>query len=423
MRKLAAVFLSLVVLLALSGCEQLSSFFTTPPNNSGSQGVSQGKFAESPALLPGNSAGVSSGQVSGEAGGEMRAVWITQFELSPIRSDVEGTFRTSFAAMMKKCADFGLNTVFVQVRPNGDAFYPSSVYPWSAYVSGTAGRALSYDPLMVMVEEAHKLGLKFHAWVNPYRLQTEKQMQQVSTDYQTRKWYDERSSSDRVVVLDGTCYLNPGYEETRGVIISGVKEIVEKYEVDGIHIDDYFYPTTAETFDTVAAAANAGGKPLNEFRFDNVNQTVKGIYDAIKGVKQGVAFGVSPAGNMANNESKLYADIKKWSSEPGYLDYIIPQIYWNYDHPTMPFAQTLQNWNGIVTAPGVKLIPGLAAYKLDRESWTGAGSVLAKMVVDSRTQPSYGGFAFYSYASMFDSGTEIMQSERTALAEILTKPK
>ena len=348
----------------------------------------------------------------------MRAVWITQFELSPIRSSSASSFRSSFAAMMKNCADFGLNTVFVQVRPNGDSFYPSSIYPWSVYVSGTAGQGVSYDPLAIMIEEAHRYGLKFHAWFNPYRLQPESHMKTISTTYQTRKWYDSRSSSDRVVVINGTCYLNPGYPEARQLIVEGVKEIVSKYNVDGVHIDDYFYPTTDSSFDQKAYIANGGGKSLRDFRFDNVNQTVKGIYGVVKNTKSYVVFGVSPAGNMSNNTNTLYADTKKWTSNNGYLDYIIPQLYWNYDHPTVPFASNLANWNATVTAPGVKIIPGLAPYKIDQGEWTNCGDVLSRMVTDSRKQSRYGGVAFYNYSALFKAQSAVMKTEKNNLLKL-----
>ena len=116
-------------------------------------------------------------------------------------------------------------------------------------------------------------------------------MQQISTNYQTRRWYDKRDTlAIKLLWINGTCYLNPGYSETRQLIIDGVKEIVKKYEVDGIHIDDYFYPTTEETFDAIAVAANAGGKSVSDFRFDNVDQTVKGIYEGIRSVRGDVVF-------------------------------------------------------------------------------------------------------------------------------------
>lgn len=414
LKKLHQLLAAVLMILFFSGC-QLSDLPSLFGDSSGvSRSNSGTSVVESP---PPVSGGQPSGSQTGE-GDEMRAVWITQFELNTIRSLSDFSFRSSFAAMMKNCADFGLNTVFVQVRPNGDAFYPSSVYPWTVYASGTAGTAVSYDPLAVMIEEAHRYGLKFHAWFNPYRLQPEKQMQSIPASFQTRKWYDERSSSDRVVVLNGTCYLNPGYPEARQLIQDGVKEIVSRYNVDGLHIDDYFYPTTDESFDSTAYAANGGEKSLNDFRFDNVDQTIRGIYSTIKSVKSTVAFGVSPAGNMSNNTSKLYADTKKWTSDSGYLDYIIPQLYWNYDHPTAPFSSTVVSWNDTVSASGVKFVPGLAPYKIDAGEWSDCGSILAQMVTDSRNQSNYGGVAFYSYTAMFQSKTDDMRKEMESLSKV-----
>lgn len=352
---------------------------------------------------------------------EVRAIWITQFEIQGIKPWEQSSFRSRFATMMKNCRDFGLNTVYVQVRPNGDSFYPSAYYPWSHYVSGSAGTALNYDPLAVMIEEAHRYGLKFHAWINPYRLQPESQMQAISNNYQTKQWYNDRANSDRVVVLNNngilTCFLNPAYPEARQLIFNGVKEIVSKYNVDGMHIDDYFYPTRETFFDAKAYAVHGGGMSLDSFRYNNVNLTVKGIYDAVKSVKPQVVFGVSPAGNM-NNLPRMYADVKKWASTSGYLDYIIPQLYWDYDH-NLDFGTNVVNWNNIVTAPGVKLIPGLAAYKVGTAEWQPYGNTLARMVQDSRNQSRYGGFALYRYMEMFVSPNSTMLTEKNNLSNVL----
>lgn len=410
MKRIIAFVAALAVLTVCSGCTELKwgeSLSEAEDNSVALSGV-----IESPSPVGGMVMPDSEEK-------EMKAVWITQFEISPIRSADESTFRKSFAAMMKNCADFGLNTVFVQVRPNGDSFFPSEYYPWSAYVSGTAGQALSYDPLKVMVEEAHKAGIQIHAWINPYRLQTVGQMELVSDKFLTRQWYDERESSDRVVVLDGTCYLNPGYPEARELIADGVREIAETYEIDGIHIDDYFYPTTDGTFDELAFSLCGTGKTLEDFRTNNVDETVRLIYQALKEVRSSAVFSVSPSGNMNNNRNKLYADTEKWTSGSGYLDYIIPQIYWNYDHATQPFLETLQSWESTVKAEHVKLVPGLAAYKIDQENWPGSGDILSRMVSDSRNQAHYGGFALYSYSAMFTSGSEAMQSERASLQKII----
>lgn len=417
MKRIRLLTAACLMLSLLAGCQLPVLSKPAEKDSPSASSERSGTVVESP---PPFSPGEDSPQqpVNADEDGEIRAVWITQFELNPIRSPSASAFRSSFAAMMKNCADFGLNTVFVQVRPNGDAFYPSQIYPWSVYVSGTAGVGVDYDPLAVMIEEAHRYGIKFHAWFNPYRLQPESQMQAISGAYQTRKWYDQHTSSDRVVVINGTCYLNPGYPEARQLICSGVEEIVSRYNVDGIHIDDYFYPTTETSFDAEAFAANGNGKSLQEFRVDNVDQTIKGIYDAIKKQKPSVVFGVSPSGNMSNNINKLYANTKKWTSADGYLDYVIPQIYWNYDHPTAPFAPTLTAWNETVTASGVKVIPGLAPYKIDQGEWENCGSVLGTMVADSRKQSHYGGVAFYNYSAMFQSSSDIMKTEMENLSKL-----
>ena len=349
--------------------------------------------------------------------GEIRAVWITQFELKPLFALSEDSFRDSFAEMMETCLDFGLNTVFVQVRPNGDAFYPSSYFPWSVYVSGTAGKGSGYDPLAIMLEEAHRVGIALHAWINPYRLQPVTQMEGLPDTYLTRRWYGLKDE-DRIVTVNGVCYLNPGYEEARQLIADGVRELLEKYDLDGIHLDDYFYPTTDPSFDAAAYAKNGNGDPLDEFRRFNVDETLKIIYDTVKSYDPDLPFSVSPSGNLEGNYTKLYADVGKWLTQPGYLDWIVPQIYWNYEHDTRPFARTLQQWEQTVTAPKIRLIPGLACYKIANGEWSTIGDTLSRMVSDSRDQPHYGGVAFYSYASLFQAG-EVMTAEKEAVQTLL----
>lgn len=367
--------------------------------------------------------GVSSENSASQEAEEVRAIWITQFELNTIRSASESEFRSHVVTMFQNCVNFHLNTVFVQVRPNGDAFYPSDLFPWSIYASGNAGEGLNYDPLAVMLEEAHNLGLKFHAWINPYRLQPESQMVSISDEYQTKQWYNERETADRVVVwLNGntpTCYLNPGYPEVRQLIFDGVTELISQYEVDGIHIDDYFYPTTEAAFDQMAFQNIAAGQELSIWRKSNVDETVSGIYTAIKSIKPEVIFGVSPAGNIDNNQNKLYADVQKWASQPGYLDWIIPQIYWEYQHATAPYLTVLDQWNSMTTAEGVKLIAGLANYKVGtNEEWS-QGDIISRQVQDARTRTAYGGFALYSYGSLFQNPTELMEKEKAQLLSLL----
>ena len=179
----------------------------------------------------------------------------------------------------------GFNTVFVQVRPFGDSFYPSEFYPPSSIVVGEYGEVFLYDPFEILVEAAHTAGLSVHAWINPLRLMTTEEIELISRDFAVRCWYDDANKRGKYLVLqgDGRWYLNPGYSEVCDLIVSGAREVVERYDVDGLHIDDYFYPTTAESYDRECFAeySDSGGTlTLADFRRGAVSALVKELYDA-----------------------------------------------------------------------------------------------------------------------------------------------
>jgi uncharacterized lipoprotein YddW (UPF0748 family) len=164
-----------------------------------------------------------------------------------------------------------------------------------------------------------------------------------------------------------------------------VEEIVDNYDVDGIHMDDYFYPDPDKSFDADSYAGYEGNLNLGNWRRQNVNTLVKGIYSTVKNSDSSVRFGISPTGNNDNNYSKQYADVAKWVSNSGYVDYICPQIYWGYNHATMPYTQTVNDWDDMVTSSSVKLIVGIGAYRMGESGeWSGSSDILARMVKTAR---------------------------------------
>ena len=212
-------------------------------------------------------------------------------------------------------------------------------------------------------------GLSVHAWINPLRCQTEEEMKKLPNDYIVKQW----SESEKYAVnVNGRYYLNPAYDEVIQLICNDVDEIVRNYDVDGVHIDDYFYPTTDETFDKAAFEAS-GHRDLSQWRLANCNKLVHSIYESIKRIDSKVLFGISPQGNVNANYNTQYADVKEWGGAVGYCDYIVPQIYFGFENVTCPFAETLTEWERLVTADSVSLVIGLAAYKQGTEDkWAGA---------------------------------------------------
>ena len=333
----------------------------------------------------------------------------------------EAEFTEAISEAFSYVLSLGCNTVYVHVRAFGDAYYYSDYYPFTAAYSGTVGDKPSYDPLEIMITEAHKLGLSFHAWVNPMRTTTKSNYKSMSSSYTLKQWYSSSTTNGTYLVYDsdtGYYWLSPAYSAVRELICAGIAEIVSNYNVDGIHIDDYFYPTTDESFDSLAFSVS-GSSNLSQWRRDTVSQLVSEIYSTVKSCNSSVLFGVSPQGNLDNNLNKLYADVELWCSTSGYLDYIVPQIYYGYSG-TLPFDTTAVQWDSIVTSSTVKLICGIAAYKVGTTTEWSSGSMLSTQTDYISSLSGYSGCAYYRYGSLVaDSSDTLLSKEITNLIKSL----
>ena len=315
---------------------------------------------------------------------DYRAVWFSYYDYEDYLKSADrnnaAEFTTFFRKVVGKCKTRGMNRIIVQVRPTGDAIYDSDIFPTSSYISGKQGRDISYDPLAIMVEEAHRQGLSIEAWINPYRVSFNTSYSQLSKDNPARKWHESANAADRRNVLsyNGQLYYNPSKPEVRNLIIDGVEEIVRKYDVDGIHMDDYFYPSFSssnynKTFDAQeynASTEKQNGMSIKNYRRKQVNKLVKGIKKAIDAIDPDVVFGISPAGNIDSLNSKYsyYVNIKKWTNSTKFVDYIAPQIYWGFSHKTAKFDRMTDRWADMVDQSKVKLYIGIPAYKMGQPS-------------------------------------------------------
>ncbi len=363
--------------------------------------------------------------------GEVRAVWFSYFEYASLLTGKnEAAFTQNVRTAFQNVANLGLNTVIVQVRPFADAVYQSEYFPWSYVVTGEEGQAPNFDPLKIMVKEAHNQGLSIEAWINPYRVRNGNYKNQLCKENVV---WDYLKSSD-AIEYNGGIYFNPASERAQQLIVNGVREIVKKYDVDGIHFDDYFYPTTDAAFDKASYSdyKNNGGKlTLGDWRRENVNQLVKTVYKAIKEEDPNVIFGISPQGNMDNNYNQQFIDVKLWVSQPGYVDYICPQIYFGFENDTCPYEKTVQNWNNLIGGSDIDLYIGLAPFKIGSDdTWAGAGkqewktadNILGRMVQTARKENHYQGFVLFRYDSMLHPVQGIkqqMEKELNQLKEIL----
>lgn len=315
---------------------------------------------------------------------DYRAVWFSYYDyeeyLDSADSNNASEFTSFFRNVVSKCKTRGMNRIIVQVRPTGDAIYDSDIFPTSAYISGKQGRDISYDPLEIMVEETHRQGLAIEAWINPYRVSFNTSYSQLSKDNPARKWHESSNASERRNVLsyNGQLYYNPSKPEVRQLIIDGVEEIVRNYDVNGIHMDDYFYPSFSssnynKTFDAQeynASTEKQNGMSIKNYRRKQVNKLVKGIKKAIDAIDPDVVFGISPAGNIDSLNSKYsyYVNIKKWTNSTKFVDYIAPQIYWGFSHKTAKFDRMTDRWADMVDQSKVKLYIGIPAYKMGQPS-------------------------------------------------------
>lgn len=275
----------------------------------------------------------------------------------------EDEYRQEVKKILSNAKAEGINTIYFHVHPNGDAYYKSDIFPKGIYYTG------DYDPLQIMLDEAHDMGISVHAWINPFRMQTVEQMEYLLDDFIVKQWVNE--NSPKVKIVNNRWYLNPAYEEVSELVSRSADEILKNYNVDGIHIDDYFYPTTDTEFDIEAFEAS-GSSDLSQWRQDNITRMVKSLYDTVKNHNKRVKFGISPQGNINANYNSQYADVKLWAGTQGYADYIVPQIYFGFENETCPFEPTLHEWEKLIGDSGVSLIIGLAEYKTGEEDkWAG----------------------------------------------------
>ena len=306
----------------------------------------------------------------------------------------------------------GINAVIFQVRPTADALYQSEYEPSSHWLMGKQGDSLTYDPLAWTIEQAHSRNMEVHVWLNPYRVNLAKtDTSMICADHIWRKhpeWFWEYNKQ---------WYFNPGLDVTREWICTVVQDIVYRYDIQAIHMDDYFYPYPA------------GGKPLpdvktfekyprgfdniEDWRRDNVNRAIQEISATIHECKDSVQFGISPFGVWRNasvdstgskttagitNYDDLYADIRLWIRE-GWIDYVLPQLYWEIGKKAADYETLAHWWANEVRGTNCKLYIGMAPYRLEgakKDSPWGIGNEISRQMKLNRTIPEISGECFYS---------------------------
>ncbi|MDR3272592.1 MAG: family 10 glycosylhydrolase, partial [Flavobacteriaceae bacterium] len=342
---------------------------------------------------------------------EFRAVWVaTVLNIDwPSKTGLpEEQQKKEFLEILSNVQKWNMNAVIVQVKPSSDAFYQSALSPWSKYLTGKQGVSPGYDPLAFIIEEAHKRNIEVHAWFNPFRLSAgSASWSGLCTDniaYRHPDW---------VVRYGDQLFLNPGIPEVSNYVIDCIMEVIKNYNIDGVHLDDYFYPYKVGKLEYpdykefaqygITFASKA------DWRRSNINNFIQQLHNQIKTEKNQVVFGVSPFGVWRNqtsdvrgsktkalqNYDDLYADVFQWM-EKGWLDYVAPQLYWHRGNSAADYSTLVEWWNNAAKETKTKLYIGMAAYRVAQ--WKQPDE-LVQQIYYNRQFSEVKGNIFFSYKS------------------------
>lgn len=315
--------------------------------------------------------------------------------------------KAEFARLLDMARAMNLNTVYVQIRPSADAFYPSRYEPWSRYLTGVPGKDPGYDPLRFMIEQAHARGLEFHAWFNPYRVSTGPDPAKLAPGNPAR------AHPDRVRRYGGALWYDPGLPQVRDLVDKVVLDVVTRYDIDGVHLDDYFYPypVPGRAFPDAATFRRygAGFANVGDWRRHNIDELVRGLSARIHHAKPWVRFGVSPFGVWRNRSADpngsatkalqsyddIYADTRTWVKN-NWVDYIAPQLYWPIGYGPADYRTLVAWWARQVAGTRVQLVIGQAGYQVGTGGpWNDGGEISRHLGVDAH-YPQVRGEAFFS---------------------------
>lgn len=359
------------------------------------------------------------------AGKASLGIWFSFSEINSMLLSENG-FEAELRQAVENCRSLKAENVYIHVRSYCDSLFPSDYFPLIAEAEN-----YGYDVFDAFLKAFREAGIKVHAWINPYRVLTSSSdIEKLSNGSPAYKWLkDNDSENDRNVCFWQGIYLNPAETEVRKLVIDGIRELMRKYEVDGIHFDDYFYPTADPDFDRESYEAyckdNKHPLSLEDWRRANVNALISGCYTAIKAINGDTVFSISPAASIENNYTALFADVEEWV-QSGYVDTVIPQLYFGFDYPTAEyrFEKLLLDWKRLVSCnPQVELLIGLASYKIgtdtapDNAEWEQSTDIIPRQAKVCFEDGVAAGYVLFSYSSVF-SDRVLNQKQRQGLLEI-----
>ena len=340
-----------------------------------------------------------------QADGELRGVWFAYYDWEAMPREEEA-FRQAAASVMDRLQALEMNAIFLHVHSHSDSYYlQSSYFPASLYAFGTMGEPLSFDPLAIMIEEAHARQISVHAWLNPYRItsnseeRTNVTWQDIPEDSLVKQWRNSPEHERSILKYHDLYFLNPAREEVKQLLTDTITELVSKYAVDGVHFDDYFYPSInsgyeGADFDKPEYEASGSDLSLADWRRENVTDLLQRIHAAVREVDPHLVFGVSPAGNLDNLRSS-----------------------------SMYFTDIDSRWMGLDRAEGIALYIGLplfrtgddTTFKGNESEWYSSDDIIARMIRCCRDQDAVEGFVIFDYEDLNRPGaaaeTEHMRQE------------
>lgn len=355
-------------------------------------------------------------------GAKNKGIFISYIEYKKYLKDKNALdMKKEIDKMINTVKDYNINFIILHAKPFSDAIYESKIFPSSSSIVSEEGDKLPFDVLDYFIKKAHKNNIQIHAWINPYRISNYTDTSKISITNPAYKWLNTNNVK---VIQDKGIYYNPASSEVQELIISGVAELVENYDIDGIHMDDYFYPD--DTIDLENYEQFKNTISLSDYRLSNTNKLVKSIYTTIKKIKPNVVFGISPEGNIENNYKNNYADVKTWVTNEGYIDYIMPQLYYGFSNETQPFIPVINKWKDLITID-IDFMPALALYKVGivdeyaksgKEEWINDKDVITKQIKIINNMEKTAGYSLFRYSYLIEKNNDNLINQQLKLKEI-----
>ena len=338
---------------------------------------------------------------------EIRGIYISYLEyLSYFQNNNIDVNKSYINKMLDQIRDNKFNNIFLHVSPFSDSIYKSNIFPYSYTLTGTEGKDPGMDYLDYFIKESHLRNIKVHAWINPYRISNTTDINKLSSNNPAITFL---KTGDAKITKTGI-YYNPSSSKVIDLLIKQIYEIITNYEVDGIHLDDYFYEDLEIDLENYQRYFLNNNISFEEYRYNIINTTIKTIYKLIKDYNKNIIFSIAPDGNIENNYQLHFADVKKWLKENNYIDIIMPQVYYGFNNDLKPFEKTINEWNNLITN-NVKIVPVLAFYKVGLEDtyagngkyeWVNNKDIIAKQIIYSKTLNHYQGFTLFRYEYLFN---------------------